>query len=120
MKPPAYITTSWDDGHPLDFRIAELLTKNGLAGTFYVPRVGEYPTMSAEQVRELSRTFELGGHTLHHVDLSGATEDVAAKEIVDCKSWLEETTGAPCRMFCPPKGRYSRRHLALMQQAGYG
>ena len=30
---PAFLTTSWDDGHPHDFRVAELLTKYGLAGT---------------------------------------------------------------------------------------
>jgi hypothetical protein len=28
MKSPTYITTSWDDGHPLDLRVAELLTKD--------------------------------------------------------------------------------------------
>ena len=34
----AYITTSWDDGHPLDFRVAELLAKYGLPGTFDAAR----------------------------------------------------------------------------------
>lgn len=29
------ITTSWDDGHPLDLKIAELLDKYGINGTFY-------------------------------------------------------------------------------------
>ena len=32
------ITTSWDDGHPLDFKLAELLNKYNLKGTFYIPR----------------------------------------------------------------------------------
>ena len=27
MKPAAYITTGWDDGHPLDFRVAGLLAR---------------------------------------------------------------------------------------------
>jgi hypothetical protein len=34
MKRVAYITTSWDDGHPLDLRVAELLAKYGLKDTF--------------------------------------------------------------------------------------
>jgi SAM-dependent methyltransferase len=37
MKSPTYITTSWDDGHPTDLRVAALLAKYGIAGTFYVP-----------------------------------------------------------------------------------
>ena len=28
-QPRAWITTSWDDGHPLDFRIAEMLAREG-------------------------------------------------------------------------------------------
>jgi hypothetical protein len=31
---PFVMTTSWDDGHPLDLQIAQLLSKSGLAGTF--------------------------------------------------------------------------------------
>ena len=41
MKPSTCITTSWDDGHPLDLRVAELLAKYGLQGTFYVPMTAE-------------------------------------------------------------------------------
>ena len=32
MKTATYITTSWDDGHPLDLRVAGLLAKYGLRG----------------------------------------------------------------------------------------
>src|SRR5262249_26496051 len=64
MTQATYITTSWDDGHPLDLRVADLLARHGLRGTFYVPRTAENPTMTARQVRELSGTFEVGGHTL--------------------------------------------------------
>lgn len=119
MKPPTYITTSWDDGHPLDLRVAELLARYGLRGTFYVPMASEYGTMTAAQVRELSRGFEIGAHTVHHVDLRLAPAEEANREIVDSKSWVEDITGQPCPMFCPPKGKFSRRHLASIQKAGY-
>jgi hypothetical protein len=75
--------------------------------------------MSGPEVRELSDRFEIGAHTVNHVDLSGATEALALQEIVESKSWVEETTGKPCRMFCPPKGRYTFQHLEMMGQAGY-
>ncbi len=119
MTPAAGITTSWDDGHPLDFRVAELLTKYGLQGTFYVPMVCEHATMTAAQVRELSQTFEVGAHTVHHVALTGVADDRARREIIDGKAWIEDATGRPCAMFCPPRGKYARRHLDMVGQAGY-
>jgi peptidoglycan-N-acetylglucosamine deacetylase len=119
MKPATYITTSWDDGHPLDFRVAELLTKYGLRGTFYVPRSAKTSTMTVSQMRELSDSFEIGAHTLHHVDLTTATEEEAQKEIVHSKSWIEDSTSRPCPMFCPPKGKFRHRHLQLIRRAGY-
>ena len=117
--PASYITTSWDDGHPLDFRIAELLSEYRLQGTFYVPMETGNVTMAPAQVRQLSDAFEVGAHTLHHVDLirTGACE--AQREIADSKSWVEEVTGRPCRMFCPPKGRYAPRDLRMIRDAGY-
>jgi peptidoglycan-N-acetylglucosamine deacetylase len=119
MTAAAHITTSWDDGHPLDFRVATLLAKYGLRGTFYVPRSAQTRTMTAAQVRDLSSAFEIGAHTVHHIDLTNATERKARQEIVDSKTWLEDSTGLPCSMFCPPMGRYFSRHLDLIRQAGF-
>ena len=119
MKQSTYITTSWDDGHPLDLRIADLLARYGLPGTFYVPRVAENGTMTLDQIRELSCAFEIGAHTLDHVTLTCAVEQQAWHEIAGSKSWLEDSTGLPCLMFCPPQGKYSRRHLEMVRKAGY-
>ena len=119
MKAATYITTSWDDGHPLDLRVAELLAKYGLRGTFYVPMTAENGTMTAAQIRELGLAFEIGAHTLNHTVLTSATEQQAWQEIVGSKSWLENNSGLPCVMFCPPKGKYSDRHLAMVRKAGY-
>jgi peptidoglycan/xylan/chitin deacetylase (PgdA/CDA1 family) len=119
MKTVAYITTSWDDGHPLDARVAELLAKYDLPGTFYVPKTAEFGTMSTAQLQELSSAFEVGAHTLRHVILTSISDQVARDEIVNSKSWVEDTTGLPCRMFCPPSGRYSSRDLEMIRGAGF-
>jgi hypothetical protein len=119
MKPPTYITTSWDDGHPLDFRVAELLAKYGLRGTFYVPRTTEHGTMTDSQVRELSSTFEVGAHTLEHVPLTAISDERAWSEIADSRAWIESCTGQPCPMFCAPWGKFAPRHLDLVRRAGY-
>jgi hypothetical protein len=119
MRAQAWITTSWDDGHPLDFRIAQLLAECGLRGTFYVPRTSEHGTMSEAKIRELAAGFEIGAHTVHHVDLTGVDDRVAWGEIVDSKAWLEDLLGRRCTMFCAPLGRYRRSHLDLIRQARY-
>jgi peptidoglycan-N-acetylglucosamine deacetylase len=119
LRRTTYVTTSWDDGHPLDFKVAELLHKYRLRGTFYVPTTAENETMTATEVRQLSREFEIGAHTLHHAVLTKATDERARREIVDSKSWVENIAGAPCLMFCPPQGQYWSRHLKMVWQAGY-
>jgi peptidoglycan/xylan/chitin deacetylase (PgdA/CDA1 family) len=113
------LTTSWDDGHPLDFRIADLLSKYGLTGTFYIPRHCQTPTMSEDEVRELSRYFEIGAHTMHHVFLDGCTDPVARQEIGESKKWVEQVTGKPCPMFCPPGGKFNNVRLSQIASCGF-
>ena len=119
MEPRAYITTSWDDGHPLDMRVAELLTKHRLRGTFYVPKFSEYGTMTTASLRDLANAFEVGAHTVNHVVLTEATCESAWLEIAGSKRWLEDRTGVPCLLFCPPKGRFRGRHVDLIRKAGF-
>jgi hypothetical protein len=116
----ASITTSWDDGHVLDFRIAEMLVRHGLTGTFYIPRQASTGVMSESDVSELSRTFEIGAHTMNHVFLDTASDAVAEKEIAESRTWVEQVTGRECTMFCPPGGKFNSHHLAIVQNAGFG
>jgi hypothetical protein len=113
------ITTSWDDGHPLDLRVAELLAKHGLKGTFYVPLQNSRPVLSPAQICELSSSFEIGAHTVHHSVLTTLARDMARWEIVLSKAQLEELTGRPCRVFCFPRGRFSNAHIAMVAEAGF-
>jgi len=117
--PTTYVTTSWDDGHPSDFRIAELLSKYGARGTFYIPKSAHGETMTPAQIRELSRDFDIGAHTLHHAVLAETSNERAWREIEGSKSWIEDVTGKPCRVFCPPEGRFSRRHVEMVFDAGF-
>lgn len=117
---PLYITTSWDDGHPLDLKLAELLVKYGLEATFYIPiRNGSRELLDAGQIRSLSTCFELGGHTLSHCDLRSTTDHVSRSEIAQCKDALEQITSVPCRSFCFPRGRFRPSHIAQVKAAGF-
>ena len=68
----AIVTTSWDDGHPLDLKLAELLGKYNIPGTFYIPpENSERECLTPEGIHELSQYVDIGGHTLRHVCLTG-------------------------------------------------
>lgn len=113
------ITTSWDDGHVLDLKVAELLTRHGMTGTFYVPRTAPRPVMPASALRRLASAFEIGGHTLGHVNLRTARPEVAEAEITGCRKWLEDTTGTSPRAFCPPGGKFNGTTVGMVAGAGY-
>jgi peptidoglycan-N-acetylglucosamine deacetylase len=115
----AFCTTSWDDGHPLDQRIAELLSKYGLTGTFYIPMQNSRPVMSASEVQQLSGSFEIGAHTVNHVVLTEVAEETAEKQIHESKKRIEDLTGSPCEAFCFPKGRFHRSHVEMVRRAGF-
>jgi hypothetical protein len=119
MNRKAIFTTSWDDGNPLDFRIAEMLARYGLRGTFYIPRKIDSGVMSEKQMRELSQSFEIGAHTLNHVFLTTTDDTNASIEIRVSKSWVQDVTGNPCAMFCPPAGKHTARHLEHVRNSGY-
>jgi peptidoglycan/xylan/chitin deacetylase (PgdA/CDA1 family) len=119
MDAKCYVTTSWDDGNPADFRVAELLHKYGISGTFYIPQASEYSTMSAMDVRTLSSNFEIGAHTLNHIILTASDASLASHEIRKSKEWLEDLLGTECPMFCFPQGKYRQEHVAMVKDAGY-
>jgi peptidoglycan/xylan/chitin deacetylase (PgdA/CDA1 family) len=97
------VTTSWDDGHPSDHRVAELLEKHGLNGTFYVPCSNSEgrPVMSSGEIAELGQRFEIGGHTRDHINLTEVTPQVAASQIAYVR------------------GRHNRIVRALVDKAGF-
>jgi peptidoglycan/xylan/chitin deacetylase (PgdA/CDA1 family) len=114
-----FITTSWDDGHPLDTRLAELLVKHGLPATFYVPMRTFRGVMSPAELRRLSALFEIGGHTRNHRDLRTLPPVVSRNEIKHSKDFIEQITSLPCRSFCFPLGRFRSKHLEEVRDAGF-
>jgi peptidoglycan/xylan/chitin deacetylase (PgdA/CDA1 family) len=123
QQPIAYVTTSWDDGHRLDSRLADELAAHGIAGTFYVaPRCREFPEatrLSAGALRDVSQGFEIGAHTLTHPRLPSLQADQARQEIVEGKQALEDVIGRPVTSFCYPYGAYGEAHPAMVRAAGF-
>jgi peptidoglycan/xylan/chitin deacetylase (PgdA/CDA1 family) len=114
-------TCSADDGHPSDLKMADLLCKHGLKGTFFVPirnREGP-PVLNGTQLREIGRLFEIGSHTYDHCYLKTIDRVEANRQITAGKSALEDLIGQSVHGFCYPGGKYSQMHLTLVQAAGF-
>lgn len=117
------VTTSWDDGHLLDARLSAMLAARRIAGTFYIaPDNIELPSserLDPAAVRELSESFEIGGHTASHRRLTGLSPEESAREIRAGKEVLEDLTGRPLVSFAYPGGAFSPRHTADVERAGF-
>ncbi len=115
----SYVTTSWDDGHPEDIHIIELLERYKLRGTFYVPTDQSSIRMSNEALRRLAYTQEIGAHTIHHEHLVGLSDDRLWREVSGSKEILEQIVGCPVVMFCYPYGQYDESVREIVKRAGF-
>lgn len=114
------LTTSWDDGHPLDIRLLELLEKYSIKGTFYIPLCNpENEVMQTNLIQEISNYQEIGGHTVNHKFLDALNYKEAKYEIYQCKLLIENIISKQIDAFCFPGGRYSNRDIELILNAGF-
>jgi peptidoglycan-N-acetylglucosamine deacetylase len=123
MKKQIIVTTSWDDGHKLDLKLAELLKKYGIGGTFYIsPKNREFrkkDLLSDEEIKKLDKDFEIGAHTMTHPRLTKVSEQQAFKEIVESKRYLENLTEKEVKCFCYPAGKYNQKIIKIVKEVGF-
>jgi len=117
----AQMTTSWDDGHPADARLADLLFKHGFGATFYVPcRNSEgRDVLSTPELHAIAERFEVGSHTLDHVRLTHLSAAEARKQISLGKNELEQRLGQSVSGFCYPGGAHNSRISELVRDANF-
>lgn len=115
------VTTSWDDGHPLDLKLAEMLNAFDMGGTFYIPRSnGGMPMLARDEVRRLHRSgMEIGAHTLTHAELPTLRPARMQEELEGGKAFIEDVVGGEVSSFCYPKGKFSKDACAAVSAAGY-
>ena len=115
------VTTSWDDGHRADLRVAELLAVHGLRATFYVafnhPNEKE---IRDDEIRMLYRAgMEIGSHTLTHRLLTGRPAAEVRYELKESRMRLEDIVGAPVTSFSYPQGAFTAVARAALADTGY-
>lgn len=117
----AIVTTSWDDGCPDDVRLAELLRKYAINGTFYVPatNVEGKPVLTAREIRDIGAEFEIGGHTLDHIFLDSIDDRTAERQIVEGRTYLDDILGRKTKGFCYLGGKYNKTIEQIVRKAGF-
>ena len=117
------VTTSWDDGHKLDLKLAQLLQKYTMPATFYVsPASREFAQkdlLTEQEIRSLGESFEIGGHTLHHSNLAQVPLDVAMDDIRAGKDSLEAILGKKLQSFAYPYGASSGPVQRAVRDLGF-
>ena len=121
MTPRPLITTSWDDGHPLDLRVAGILARHGLRGTFYIPvqPVAGGLLSTGEMRTLLDMGMEIGSHSVTHPILTDVPEATVDREMRESRFTLEHALGVGVTSFCYPKGRFNDNVALRAKLAGY-
>ena len=133
------LSITFDDGYRDNFEVAApilnrldlpatFFVTTGFIGTDYVPpwdaHLPQQPGwMTWDQVRELrEQRFDIGGHTVHHVDMGVESPEVIREELTQCRALLEEKLGEPARLFAYPFGGRSNitpASVELVREAGF-
>ncbi|HJW57789.1 MAG TPA: polysaccharide deacetylase family protein [Burkholderiaceae bacterium] len=117
----AVFSCSIDDGHPFDTRAAELLEKNGLNATFFIPIKNRecMKVMTKSEICEIGQRFEIGSHTYDHCFLKDLPISEARRQIYEGKIHLENILGKKVNGFCYPGGKYRSEHADIVASAGF-
>ena len=111
------VSTSWDDGNKLDFKLLSLLEKYNLCGTFYFCK--STTEFDNNMIKDIFLKYEVGAHTLTHPKLTEISKNRAIEEIRKSKSWLEDIIGEKVSMFCYPYGIYDEQLKKEVEKIGF-
>jgi peptidoglycan/xylan/chitin deacetylase (PgdA/CDA1 family) len=114
------LTTSWDDGCPLDGRIAEALDRQNLRGTFYAT-TGEGGSRRIDDaaLARIAQNHELANHGRTHTPFTLIPPGRIEEEV----EWGWEQMarfGAYSKMVAPPRGKLNRAAVATLRRLGCG
>ena len=123
-------TLSYDDGVVQDRRLVRLCNEYGVKGTFNLgygvlgykaPANGnvDVSKIDIEEVSELYKNQEIGGHGYYHSSLNSIGTPLALYEILEDKKSLEAIVEKPLRMFAYPFGFFNDEVKNMLRLSGY-
>lgn len=121
--PARPIVITFDDGYADFYRNAiPILRKHDFTAVAYVVSgfVGRGGYMTASEVLSAqSAGFEIGSHTVDHVNLTRQSADGLRYQLSASKEALEGLLKRPVTSFCYPYGKYGAREADAVAAAGY-
>ncbi len=126
------LTFSYDDGVEQDIRLADILNKHGMKGTFnlnsgiYAPEGKVYPEgrihrrMTEKAITELfsDGNHEVAVHSFTHPHLEVLSPAMVAHEIVKDREKLEQQFGTVIRGMAYPMGTFSDEVVDVLKSCG--
>lgn len=141
VLPEKTVAITFDDGYEDNYRNAyPILQRYHAKATLYLVvdrhdrdwstnkkahhntgELAQEPKLSDAQMQEMidSGVFELGAHTLTHVNLKSADEALKRAEISESKHQLESCFGVEVGSFAYPFGIYEPQDVIIARESGY-
>ena len=109
------VTLSYDDGVRQDIRLADILNKHGMKGTFNINSsklAGNARCLSRDELKEYITDFghEIAVHGKYHIAPGIAQSPQAIRDVLDCRLELEEAFGTIIRGMAYPDSGITRLH----------
>lgn len=145
--PPKSFVITFDDGFQDNYEAVKIAGRYGFNSVLfistefigreysYVPFLGEcskekfdirkalkgkFSFLTAEQLKELKESgAEIYPHTTNHRDLSSASYQEQAGEIMDSDKKLRNMLGSGSEIFCYPYGKYNETTVKILDSLGY-
>jgi peptidoglycan/xylan/chitin deacetylase (PgdA/CDA1 family) len=117
------VSFTFDDGHASHAATGPMLATRGMAGTYYINSAqvgtsGYYMTWA--QIHALADAGnEIGGHTLHHVNLTNVSQATATTEVCQDRQNLLNQGFSPVTSFAYPEAAVNSTAKQVVQQCGY-
>ena len=121
--PPRPFLFTVDDGNMDNYTsMFPIMQKYGFTGTLYI--VGNYigadGYMDVDEILEMHEAgWEVGSHSMNHLDLTKLEPDVLRSEIVGSRAFLQEKLGVPILTFAYPFGLRNDSATDYVKFAGY-
>ena len=117
------VTMTFDDGLASHVTTVPMLQSRGLRGTFYInsAMVGSSSYyMTWPQIHTIADAGnEIGGHTLHHINLTSVNTTTATHEVCDDRTAIIAQGFPTPASFAYPEAAYNNTAKQIVQSCGY-